>query len=76
MNMDHTDDHSNNQNLRTCISENTMNTLFDMRTTNILCDATITMSDGIVYNVHRNILGSCSEYFRCVNLKDFCFFFF
>lgn len=49
---------------RICMSQNAMHALFEMRTSNTLCDATITLADETILNVHRNILSSCSEYFR------------
>lgn len=59
---------SNNDNVdeipKICMSHNAMHALFEMRTSNTLCDATITLEDRTVLNVHRNILSSCSEYFR------------
>lgn len=49
---------------KTCMSQKAMHALFEMHTSNMLCDATITLQDGTVLNVHRAILCSCSEYFR------------
>lgn len=54
-----------------CMSQNAMHVLFEMRTSNTLCDATITLDDRTVLNVHRNILSSCSEYFRLEVLINF-----
>ncbi|XP_055379258.1 kelch-like protein 10 [Condylostylus longicornis] len=53
---------------KTCMSQQAMNTLYEMRSDNMLCDATITLDDGI-FNVHRVVLCSCSNYFR----SRFCF---
>lgn len=48
---------------RQSISFGAMVKLNDMRVNNQLCDAAIHMDDGTVFNVHRAILGACSEYF-------------
>lgn len=57
-------DQSERQDPRICMSQNAMHALFEMRTSNMLCDATITLEDRSVLNVHRAILCSCSDYFR------------
>lgn len=51
-------------NIKSCISRESMRQLYEMRTNNILCDAVIKLQDNTSFNVHRNILGSCSPFFR------------
>lgn len=51
---------------RQCMSHEAMIQLNEMRVKNELCDASIEMSNGDVFNVHRPIMCACSEYFRCV----------
>lgn len=46
------------------LSHEAMQRLAEMRASNQLCDAVIKTSDGTAYNVHRTIMGACSEYFR------------
>lgn len=41
-----------------------MQKLNDMRVNNLLCDASIKLGDGTVFNVHRAILSACSDYFK------------
>ncbi|XP_053680705.1 kelch-like protein 10 [Anopheles nili] len=48
-----------------CISYMTMQTLYDMRLSETLCDASIVLPEnGYEFRIHRVIVGSCSEYFR------------
>lgn len=57
---------SGEHNPKTCMSQQIMKTLDEMRTNNMLCDATITLDDKTVINIHRAILCSCSNYFRAL----------
>ncbi|XP_075156886.1 kelch-like protein 10 isoform X2 [Haematobia irritans] len=45
------------------ISDAALKTLNELRCNNLLCDATITVTDGS-FNVHRAIMSACSSYFR------------
>jgi hypothetical protein len=47
-----------------CISHEGMTKLNEMRANNQLCDAAIKIESGQVFNVHRAILCSCSDYFK------------
>lgn len=49
---------------RTSMSHEAMVKLNEMRVNNQLCDAVIELHTGEVFNVHRAILGACSDYFR------------
>jgi len=41
-----------------------MQSLYDLRQNNLLCDAVLRLEDGGVFPVHRAILSACSTYFR------------
>lgn len=60
---------SNNQRLISenggrCMSTQAMQSLYDFRQNNLLCDAVIRLEDGGVFPIHRAILSVCSTYFR------------
>lgn len=48
-----------------CMSTDAMQSLYDMRQNNLLCDAVLRLEDGTVFSIHRAILSACSIYFRC-----------
>lgn len=56
---------------KTCMSQQAMHALFEMRINNMLCDATIRLEDDTSFNVHRAILCSCSNYFRYVSYQKY-----
>ncbi|KAH8274433.1 hypothetical protein KR026_004127 [Drosophila bipectinata] len=45
------------------VSDQALNTLNELRESNLLCDAQITVGEQ-AFNVHRAIMCSCSSYFR------------
>ncbi|XP_058809482.1 kelch-like protein 10 [Phymastichus coffea] len=45
-------------------SSQTLQSLYDLRQNNLLCDAVIRLEDGGVFSIHRAILSACSAYFR------------
>lgn len=47
-----------------CMSTQAMQSLYDFRQNNLLCDAVIRLEDGGVFPIHRAILSACSPYFR------------
>ncbi|XP_011500068.1 PREDICTED: kelch-like protein 10 [Ceratosolen solmsi marchali] len=47
-----------------CMSTQAMQSLYDLRQNNLLCDAVIRLEDGGVFPIHRAILSACSTYFR------------
>lgn len=47
-----------------CMSTQAMQSLYDLRQNNLLCDAIIRLQDGGVFHIHRAILSACSTYFR------------
>ncbi|KAM7351624.1 kelch-like protein 10 [Cochliomyia hominivorax] len=49
--------------LKISVSAQALKTLHDLRCSNLLCDAVISVSDA-TFNVHRAIMSSCSSYFR------------
>ena len=49
--------------IHSSISDQALNTLNELRRSNLLCDAIITVADAS-FNVHRAIMSSCSSYFR------------
>ncbi|PSN47135.1 Kelch-like protein 10 [Blattella germanica] len=49
-----------------CMSTQAMQSLFDLREKNLLCDAVIRLEDGGFFSVHRAILSACSTYFRAL----------
>lgn len=54
---------SNETHPKSCMSHRAMQCLDEMRITNVLCDATITLDDQVI-TVHRAVLCACSDYFR------------
>lgn len=51
-----------------CMSTQAMQSLYDFRQNNLLCDAVLRLEDGGVFPIHRAILSACSPYFRFVSL--------
>lgn len=49
-----------------CVSTQVLQSLYDLRQNNLLCDAVLRLDDGGVFPVHRAILSACSTYFRFV----------
>ena len=49
-----------------CMSTQAMQSLYDFRQNNLLCDAVLRLEDGGVFPIHRAILSACSPYFRSV----------
>ncbi|XP_043590171.1 kelch-like protein 10 isoform X1 [Bombus pyrosoma] len=47
-----------------CMSTQAMQSLYDFRQNNLLCDAVLRLEDGGVFPIHRAILSACSPYFR------------
>lgn len=47
-----------------CMSTQAMQSLYDFRQNNLLCDAVLRLEDGGVFPIHRAILSACSTYFR------------
>ena len=47
-----------------CMSTQAMQSLYELKENNLLCDAVIRLEDGGHFRVHRAILCSCSQYFR------------
>lgn len=47
-----------------CMSTQAMQSLYDLRQNNVLCDAVLRLEDGGVFPIHRAILSACSNYFR------------
>ncbi|XP_018341262.1 PREDICTED: kelch-like protein 10 isoform X3 [Trachymyrmex septentrionalis] len=47
-----------------CMSTQAMQSLYDFRQNNLLCDAILRLEDGGVFPIHRAILSACSTYFR------------
>ncbi|KAL1475636.1 hypothetical protein MTO96_037148, partial [Rhipicephalus appendiculatus] len=45
------------------LSQQTMEALWDMRGSGMLCDGLVKTSDGGEFPVHRVVMASCSEYF-------------
>lgn len=52
-----------------CMSIQAMQSLFELRENNLLCDAVIRLEDGGIFPVHRAILSASSSYFRLVSVK-------
>lgn len=50
-----------------CMSTQAMQSLYDLRQNNLLCDAVLRLEDGGVFPIHRAILSVCSTYFRFSN---------
>ncbi|KAL1417608.1 hypothetical protein MTO96_006109 [Rhipicephalus appendiculatus] len=48
------------------LSQQTMEALWDMRSSGMLCDGLLKTSDGGEFPVHRVVMASCSEYFRAL----------
>lgn len=46
------------------MSAQAMQSLYELRQNNLLCDAVLRLEDGGVFSVHRAILSACSTYFR------------
>lgn len=53
-----------------CMSTQAMQSLYDFRQNNLLCDAVLRLEDGGVFPIHRAILSACSTYFRFLILPD------
>jgi len=53
-----------------CMSTQAMQSLYDFRQNNLLCDAVLRLEDGGVFPIHRAILSACSTYFRFLILSD------
>ncbi|XP_047370255.1 kelch-like protein 10 isoform X3 [Vespa velutina] len=49
-----------------CMSTQAMQSLYDFRQNNLLCDAVLRLEDGGVFPIHRAILSACSTYFRAL----------
>ncbi|XP_012271071.1 kelch-like protein 10 [Orussus abietinus] len=49
-----------------CMSTQAMQSLYDFRKNNLLCDAVLRLEDGGVFPIHRAILSACSTYFRAL----------
>ncbi|CAK9832872.1 Kelch-like protein 10 [Anthophora retusa] len=49
-----------------CMSTQAMQSLYDFRQNNLLCDAVLRLEDGGVFPIHRAILSACSPYFRAL----------
>ncbi|XP_024884161.1 kelch-like protein 10 isoform X3 [Temnothorax curvispinosus] len=49
-----------------CMSTQAMQSLYDFRQNNLLCDAILRLEDGGVFPIHRAILSACSTYFRAL----------
>lgn len=49
-----------------CMSTQAMQSLYDFRQNNLLCDAVLRLEDGGVFPIHRAILSACSPYFRSI----------
>ncbi|KAG7204994.1 hypothetical protein KM043_005379 [Ampulex compressa] len=49
-----------------CMSTQAMQSLYDFRQNNLLCDAVLRLGDGGVFPIHRAILSACSTYFRAL----------
>lgn len=54
---------SSAKSLTPTVSDQALNTLNELRESNLLCDAQITVGEQ-AFNVHRAIMCSCSSYFR------------
>lgn len=61
---DETDDSANDFKPHPSISHETIVQLNEMRERNQLCDAVIKTDKGETFQVHRVVIGSCSDYFR------------
>ncbi|XP_067009753.1 kelch-like protein 10 isoform X2 [Anabrus simplex] len=48
------------------MSTQAMQSLYDLRQNNQLCDAILRLEDGGIFHVHRAILSACSTYFRAL----------
>ncbi|XP_014616695.1 PREDICTED: kelch-like protein 10 [Polistes canadensis] len=49
-----------------CMSTQAMQSLYDFRQNNLLCDAVLRLEDGGIFPIHRAILSACSTYFRAL----------
>lgn len=59
--------------LTASMSDQALNTLNELRCSNLLCDAVISVAD-TSFNVHRAIMSACSPYFRWDLLQIFIYF--
>lgn len=50
-----------------CMSTEAMQTLYDLRQNNLLCDAVLVLADGGRFPVHKAILSACSDFLRSFN---------
>lgn len=57
------EEYASERTIRARMSEETLNQLNEMRTSNTLTDGTITVT-GATFPIHRAVLSSCSSYFR------------
>lgn len=57
-----------------CMSTQAMQSLYDFRQNNLLCDAVLRLEDGGVFPIHRAILSACSTYFRFNFIRRLSFF--
>ncbi|XP_018899627.2 kelch-like protein 10 isoform X1 [Bemisia tabaci] len=48
------------------MSQQAMQSLYELRQQNQLCDATLRLENGQIFPVHRNIMSACSGYFRAL----------
>ncbi|XP_052132826.1 kelch-like protein 10, partial [Frankliniella occidentalis] len=48
------------------MSAQAMQSLYELRQNNLLCDAVLRLEDGGVFPIHRAILSACSTYFRAL----------
>lgn len=49
-----------------CMSTEAMQTLYDLRQNNLLCDAILVLQDGGRFPVHKAILSACSDFVKYI----------